>query len=134
MKEDSNPYETKSLSPALPLHESSSTFPRHAVLGSLLVMLPWPILGIAACLSLSLFDTSGEAVFMFGGVTVILLLPLALVVSEEWVFGVLIGVVWLSVLALPHFLASKSIHARFHPRSSFSANRYLRPCKPGLGF
>lgn len=77
-------------------------------------MAPWPMLGIAACLGLSLFEDSGEALFMFGSVTMIFLLPLALVVDSMWIFGALSGFVWLLVFLLPLCFSMKSFHPKLH--------------------
>ncbi len=52
MNADDNPYETNSLAQALRLDDAPVAFPRRALFASLLVMLPWPMLSIAACVGL----------------------------------------------------------------------------------
>lgn len=132
--DDRNPYEVKSSAPALPLNNARVTSPQRALLGSLLVMLPWPMLGIAACVGLSLFEKSSEAIFMFGGVTMFFLLPLGLYVSSEWIFGVLIGAVWLAALVLPLLFATKSIHAKSRIELIFLCQAIFSAIQAGLGF
>lgn len=85
VKED-NPYEASALPPVVMLNNTSVTFSLRALWHSLVVMLPWPVLGIAASLGLSLFENSSDAIIMFGGATMFLLLPLGFVVSSEWIF------------------------------------------------
>ena len=134
MKEDENPFASPISSPALSLHEATVAFPRRAVLGSLLVMLPWPMLGIAACASLSLLEKSSEAVFMFGSITMIILMPLAFVVTSEWIYGILIGMVWLLVLFLPLWLGKRSLHHRFHVQAVLVCQSLFSAMQAGLGF
>lgn len=109
MKDDDNPYEIKAISSEPAVNKDPVYFSMKALLGSLLVMLPWPLIGIAFCQGLSLFEESGEAVFMFGSVTMIFLLPLALVVNSTWIFGALSGFVWIVVLVLPFCFGKSSI-------------------------
>jgi hypothetical protein len=45
------------------------------LLGSMIVMVPWPVTTIGACLTLSLFESAIEAFFLLGGATLILLSP-----------------------------------------------------------
>lgn len=113
-REAENPFATPLSSSGSPKYDAVISFPKRAILGSLLVMLPWPMIGIAACLGLSLFEESGEAIFMFGSVTMIFLLPLALVVDSMWIFGALSGFVWLLVLLLPLCFSMKSFHPKLH--------------------
>jgi hypothetical protein len=134
VKEDNNPYAMKSSSPELRVNDASNRFPPRALLGSLLVMLPWPLVGIAACLGLSLFEKSSEAIFMFGSVTMLFLLPLAFVVSSEWVFGALIGIVWLLVLFLPLGLGKKSLHPRFRVGLVLVYQSLFSAIQAGFGF
>ncbi len=101
VKEDNNPFASPLSSSIPPLNDTPVTFPRRPLLGSLLVMVSWPMLGIAVCWGLSLFEKPSEAIFMFGSVTMIFLFPLAFAVSSEWIYGTLIGIVWLLVLFLP---------------------------------
>ena len=114
VNDDNNPYEMNSPSQELPLNDAPVSFPRRALLGSLAVKLPWPMFGIVVCMGLSLFDNLSEAIFMFGSVTMLLLLPLAFIESSEWIIGVLIGIVWLLVLFLPVCFGRTSFHPRFH--------------------
>ncbi|TWT86379.1 hypothetical protein [Neorhodopirellula pilleata] len=134
MKEDENPFASPLSSPALPVHDAPVTFPRRALLGSLLVMLPWPMLGIAACMGLSLFEKSSEAIFMFGSITMIFLLPLAFVVTSEWIYGTLIGIVWLLVLFLPLWLGKRALRPRFHVQTVLVCQSLFSAMQAGLGF
>ncbi len=71
---------------------------------------------------------------MFGGVTMIFLLPLGLFVSSEWIFGVLIGMVWLFALLLPLCFGKKSIHPRFHVAVILICQSLFSLVQSGLGF
>ena len=68
--------------------------------GSLVVMTPWPLLGIE--LTRPQFDTASEAFMLFGGITMFPLLLLALFgpASEE-VLIVLMMLVWVAAAAMP---------------------------------
>lgn len=134
VQEGDNPYQVSSVCSEPPVLDLPVSFPRRALLGSLAVMLPWPLLGIVACMVLSLFEEAGEAIFMFGSVTMIILMPLALVVSSEWIFGVLSGMVWLSVLALPRCFPKKSLHPRFHVELVLVCQALFSAIQAGLGF
>lgn len=71
---------------------------------------------------------------MFGGVTMIFLLPLGLFVSSEWIFGVLIGLVWLVVLLLPLWFGKNSTHPGFHLRLMLFGQSLFSAIQAGLGF
>jgi hypothetical protein len=134
LNEDNNPYEMNSQSPEFPLNDATVTFPRRALFASLLVMLPWPMFGITACLGLSLFEKPSEAVFLFGSVTMLFLFPLAFVVSSEWVYGLLIGIVWLFTLLLPICFRTRSLHPRFHVELVLVCQSIFSAIQAGLGF
>lgn len=51
LKEEEHPFTSPLPSPVLPLNDAPDYFPSSAVLRSILVMLPWPMAGIAACSS-----------------------------------------------------------------------------------
>lgn len=133
-KED-NPYAVSALPPVVtPSKTSSVVFSLRALWGSLVVMLPWPVLGIATSMGLSMFEKSSEAIIMFGGATMFLLLPLGFVVSSEWIFGVLIGVVWLFALILPLRLGRKSSHPRLYLMRVRVCQSFFSAIQAGLGF
>ena len=134
MKEDENPFASPSSSPALSVHDAKATFPLRALLGSLLVMLPWPILGITACIALSLLEKSAEAIFMLGGITMLFLIPLAFVDAAEWIYGVLIAVVWLIVLLLPLGFRTRRLHSRFHVAVVWGCQLFFSAIQAGVGF
>lgn len=70
-------------------------------IGSIAVMLPWPLLGIL--LMQSLFDNSSEAFFFFGGITLFPLMILALFGSpSEEVLITLFMLVWLAAAVVPN--------------------------------
>ncbi len=104
-----------------------------AQLRSWLVMLPWPLLGIGASWVLSLFDSAGEAIFMFGGVTMILLLPLALLVNSVWVFGALAGLVWVSVVYLPLLFGQRLARFGITPPIILVCQSLFSAMQAGLG-
>lgn len=134
MKEEINPFEIKGTPPERPLSVPPVTFPKKSLVVSLLVMSPWPILGIAACVGLSLFEKSHEAIMLFGGVTMIFLVPLAFFVTAEWIFGTLIGISWLSVALLPLWLANKSQHPMVHGQTVYILQSLFSAAQAGLGF
>lgn len=134
MKEDNNPYEIKALSSETAVNHDPVYFSTRALLGSLLVMLPWPMMGIALCLGLSLFEESGEAVFMFGSVTMIFLLPLALVVNSMWIFGALSGFVWLLVLVLPFCFGKSSVLRKVSVPTVLVLQSLFSAIQAGVGF
>ena len=69
-------------------------------IGSIAVMLPWPLLGIL--LLQSSFDKASEAFFFFGGITLFPLMILALFGSpSEEVLITLIMLVWLAAAVVP---------------------------------
>jgi hypothetical protein len=134
VNEDENPFVSPIASTVIPLNDAPASFPRSSILGSILVMLPWPMIGIAACLSLSLFEDLGEAIFMFGSVTMILLLPLAFVTDSMWIFGAMSGLVWLSVLLAPSYFGRNSNHPRFHIHAVLVCQSLFSAIQAGLGF
>jgi len=71
---------------------------------------------------------------MFGSVTMIFLFPLAFVVSSEWIYGVLIAIVWLFVLFLPLCLGRRSLHPRFHVELVLVCQSLFSAIQAGLGF
>lgn len=70
-------------------------------LGSVVVMVVWPLLGIG--LLHTSFDKASEAFLFFGGITMFPLMVLALFGSvPEQVLIVLILLVWMAIALLPH--------------------------------
>lgn len=104
------------------------------LLGSLLVMLPWPLLGIAACEGLSLLEAPGEAVLMFGGVTMFLLLPLGLLVNSEWIFSMFIGLVWIVALFWSVCFRRKSFDTGLQVQRILVCQSVFSAIQAGLGF
>ena len=74
---------------------------------SLLSMLPWPFLGISLCILGAAFEQDNDFMLMFGGVTLILLIPLGILDPPEWVFVMSFAVVWILMLVLPAFLVAR---------------------------
>lgn len=134
LQEEESPFTSPLSSPVLPLNDAPDYFPRSAILSSILVMLPWPMIGIAACLSLSLFEKSTEAIWMFGSVTMIFLFPLAFIVTAEWVYGAFIGIIWLLVLFLPLVFRRKSLHRTFHVQAVLILQSIFSAVQAGFGF
>ena len=84
-----------------------------ALLKSLGVMIPWPIVGIA--LSYGMFDQADEAILLFGGVTGLFLVPIMMIGDiSEMTFGLVICVVWGVALLLPPII----VHRRFRSRGT----------------
>jgi hypothetical protein len=134
LKEEENPFVSPLPSPVLPLNDAPDQFPKSAIQVSILVMLPWPMIGIAACSSLSLFEKSTEAIWMFGSVTMIFLFPLAFIVTAEWVYGAIIGLVWLLVLFLPLVFRRTSLHRTFHLQTVLILQSIFSAIQAGFGF
>ena len=76
-------------------------------------MIPWPVLATVACLVWSIIDKPSDIILNFGGVTLLLLLPLGAFNAPEWIFGLLIIFVWLLVLVSPVlFLSNRKSYVR----------------------
>ena len=134
VKEELNPYAVKSPSPEPPVLVAPVPFPARYLLVSLVVMLPWPLFGILACLALSLFEKPSESMLMFGGVTLVFLLPLALITNEQWVYELFIGILWLVVLLAPLWFSRKIVHPRFNMAIIFVLQSLISAVQAGLGF
>jgi hypothetical protein len=63
-----------------------------------------------------------------------LLLPLGFVVSSEWIFSVLIGVVWLFALALPLRFGKNASHPRLFLLRMRVCQSVFSAIQAGLGF
>ena len=72
----------------------------------MLSMLPWPLFGISLCMMGAIFEQANDFTLLFGGVTLIFLLPLALVDPPEWVLVVIFIFVWIFVFVLPALLVA----------------------------
>ena len=100
-----NPYE----SPSTPATAKGDAPPRakrwRILLFSLAAMVPWPLLALGLCFWGDLFDKAFEAMFLFGSITMLLLLPLMCAGFEipDAVYGSIVGVVWSAALILPTF-------------------------------
>lgn len=134
MQPNLNPYDANASVTTRPLKEPPAAFPPRALWGSLLVMLPWPLLGMAACLGFSLFEKPSETIFLFGSVTMIFLFPIGMIVNSEWIFGVLVGLVWLIALFAPLWFGKKSLHTRFHVAILLACQSLFSAAQAGLGF
>ena len=124
-----NPYE----SPATPATAESDE-PKRRIrwwipLLSLAVMLPWPLLGIGLGLVGGFFDHFWEIMFLFGGITSLLLVPFicAGLLLSEAAIGTAIGVVWCLALLAPVLIPSRlratrqALMINFALQSGFSA-------------
>ncbi|MBX3407769.1 MAG: hypothetical protein KF869_13505 [Phycisphaeraceae bacterium] len=80
------------------------------VLGSLAVMVPWPLLGIL--LMQSSFDRETEAFMLFGGITLFPLMLLALfgAPSEEVLIGLMM-LVWLATAVVPGLMLRRRLRS-----------------------
>lgn len=132
--DDKNPFEANPYSPGLPLYKAPAVYTGRALIGSLFVMLPWPLLGIAACQGLSLLEAPSEAVLMFGGATMFLLLPLGLLVNSEWIFSMFIGLVWLVALFWPVCFRRKSFDTGLQVQRILVCQSVFSAIQAGLGF
>ena len=70
------------------------------LLQSLVVMIPWPLIGIG--LMYGMFDAPDEWVLMFGGISIFVAVPLLVfdVVTEATISAFILAV-WMSCLILP---------------------------------
>lgn len=134
MMDDNNPIEINASSVEPAVNNEPVYFSVRDLFASLMVMLAWPILGIAICLRLSLFEEFGEAVFLFGSVTMIFLLPLALVVNSMWIFGTLSGFLWLLVLFLPFTFGKSSILRKLNVQTVWVLQSLFSAIQAGVGF
>lgn len=134
MQQDLNPYDANASVTTRPLNEPPTVFPPRALWGSLLVMLPWPLLGLAACLGFSLFEKASETIFLFGSITMIFLLPIGMIVNSEGIFGALVGLVWLVALFAPLWFVKKPIHPRLHVPIVLACQSLFSAAQAGLGF
>lgn len=73
---------------------------------SVVAMAPWPMIAYGLCMMGSIFEQPSDSILLLGGVTLLLMLPLGLLDPPELVFGVTIGLVWMTVLVLPVLLAA----------------------------
>ncbi len=96
--------------------------------------MPWPLTGIAACWGLSLFEEPGEAIFMFGSITMIFLLPIAYLVNSMWLFGTLSCFVWLLVLCLPTYMQKSPIRLSFNYQAILACQSLFAAIQAGTGF
>ncbi|MFN3192815.1 MAG: hypothetical protein ACE361_20055 [Aureliella sp.] len=76
------------------------------ILASLAAMLPWPLMAIGFCSSAGLLEEASDSALMFGGITLIFLLPLGFFDPPEWTFAAIFSGVWGLVLVLPALLAA----------------------------
>lgn len=76
------------------------------LLASLAAMLPWPLMAIGFCSSAGLLGEASDSALMFGGITLIFLLPLGFFDPPEWIFAAIFSGVWGLVLVLPALLAA----------------------------
>lgn len=66
---------------------------------SFLAMAPWPLMGIM--LLQSSFDEPQEAALLFGGITLFPLMVLAFIPTPEFVYVVVLILVWLAAAVVP---------------------------------
>jgi hypothetical protein len=64
----------------------------------------------------------------------IFLLPLGFFVSSEWIFGILVGIVWLTALLLPFGFRKKSLHSKHHVAIVLACQSLFSALQAGLGF
>jgi hypothetical protein len=90
-------------------HDATSDRPNVSLtfVGSMVAMMPWPMLAFGLCMMGSIFEQPNEFILLLGGVTMLLMLPIGLLDPPEWVMVVTICSVWIIVLALPVLLAAK---------------------------
>ena len=134
MTNDENPFASPVSSPVLARQDATPAFPLRTLWVSLLVMLPWPILGITACMALSLLEKPEESLFMFGGITMLFLIPLAFVATAEWIYGILIAIVWLSALLLPLGFRKRSLLSRFYVGAVWGCQLLFSASQAVVGF
>ena len=100
---------------------------------SLIAMLPWPLIAIGLCVTGSMFEQSNEFILMFGGVTMIFLLPIGMFDPPEWVFTAIFVVVWVFVLLLPVLFAARRKLQRGHLVVAYVLQTGFSIAQAGLG-
>jgi hypothetical protein len=101
--------------------------------GSLVAMLPWPVIATSGCLRWSMFDRASEAMLLFGGFTLMCLLPIGMFDPPEWVFAVLIGIVWLLALILPVLFVVRRRHSKGSVVAMLVSQAAFSLAQAGLG-
>ena len=102
--------------------------------GSLIAMLPWPLFAISLCMMGAIFEQSNDFMLLFGGVTLIFLIPLGLFDPPEWAFMVVFAVVWVLVLAAPALLVACGKLTKGNRTVAYVLQGVFSAAQAGLGF
>lgn len=83
------------------------------VLYAILVMAPWPLIGLAITKALGVLGGTNEISLLFGGITIFpLLIVHALLNTSESILNILIYVAWFAVAVLPPLLLARWLEKR----------------------
>jgi uncharacterized membrane protein SirB2 len=106
---------------------------RLVFLVSMLIMALWPMIAFGLCAVSSIFEQSSDFILLFGGVTLLFLLPLGLLDPPDWIFSATIGLVWMIVLVLPVVLAASQRVSRKKLVIAFVLQAVFSAMQAGLG-
>ena len=103
--------------------------------GSVVAMLPWPLIAIGLCQWLSIFDRAGEVPFLFGGVTLLFLIPIMFIAPPpEWLVDTIIMTIWILVLILPAFVVARRRQSWSNVILMFTLQANFSLMQAGLAF
>lgn len=102
-------------------------------LGSLLAMAPWPLIATSLGMLGRVFEQANDFMLLFGGVTMIFLLPIGLLDPPEWVFVAISAFVWILVLFLPVLVVGSRKRRKVHLAVAFVIQAGFSITQAGLG-
>ena len=102
-------------------------------LGSLIAMVPWPVLAISLGTLGSMFEQASDFTLLFGGVTMIFLLPIGVLDPPEWVIALIFAFVWIVVLFLPVLVLARRERRKAHMALFFILQAGFSIAQAGLG-
>jgi hypothetical protein len=128
---------SKPFSQPEPLVESGATSDHPNVplvlLISLVIMAPWPMIAFGLCTMGSIFEQSNDFILLFGGVTLLFMIPLGLLDPPEWAIIAAIGLAWMIVLVLPVVLAARQRLSRKKLVVAYVLQAVFSATQAGLG-
>jgi hypothetical protein len=135
-----NPYESpraegKALTAQTPHDGAAKPNLVLVIAGSLVAMLPWPLIAIGLCHWLSIFERAGEVPFLFGGVTLLFLIPIMLIAPPpEWLVDTIIVTIWMLVLILPALVVARRRQSWTNVILMFTLQAAFSLLQAGLAF
>jgi hypothetical protein len=100
---------------------------------SLLIMAPWSMIAFGLCTMGSIFEQPNDCILLFGGVTLLVMIPVELLGAPEWVFSATISLVWLIVLVLPVVLTASQRFSRKKLVVAYVLQTVFSATQAGLG-